>query len=597
MRGLPSAAGAIPTKGAATMRGWQILSFVVVALLAWSQAAGQTVPRPDGIPQRESEASPLEEIDPTGVPVVVTAVTGDSVYLDSGRGVGLAIGDAVVFRQEDGSELRLEIESVSRSSARCLLQGGAGLSAGSRGLAFPAKPVAPTPPQLATGPDTSQSGDPLSAPARHPEWTHPPEEWTPDLPLLAPTRALDPRERTTEVRGAFFTQYLHTWNWQFVDNQYSFGRTGLDLWIDNPYGDGGQIRFRGDLDIRGVDLFDGNQAVDTMGRVSLMSYAHGVQQEQPLRYELGRFLPCAFPEFGFLDGVEVILKGNDFHRFGATVGAMPEPFPVFQSWDDLQTSVFYQFSGDAFESSSLGAGYQKSWHQGTPDRDLLVFKGDYHPNSSFYAHGTIWTDYYDDADDLKSSRLQITEALFGQSLRFSPLAGMGTYYVQLRWPQLLRREIDPIFAIQILRYRRSSYGGYVWRDLSKHLRLNGRIDRWENQDDLGGTTGEIELCLRQIGDSPWDVAVAFLTTDGRYVSGPGGRIGLLSYFSRGLASVTYVVGDYRMTDHANRLLNQAVTTSIDFWLPSGHSFNLFGDYRFGDDQDAASIGMVWRKRF
>jgi hypothetical protein len=344
-------------------------------------------------------------------------------------------------------------------------------------------------------------------------------------------------------------------------------------------------------------LFDGGQSVDTLGRLTFLSYAHGGVEDQPMRFELGRFLPYEFPEFGFLDGLEWVIQPNDHHRVGVSLGAMPEPFPAFQSGGDLQAATFYRFSPDAFLTSSVGAGYQTTWHHGTPDRDLIVVKADYHPHSAFYAHGTLWTDYYDSADNLKSNRLEITEALFGQSLRFSPVAGMGTYYTQLRWPQLLRREIDPIFAIQILRNRRSSYGGYVWRDLGKHLRLNGRVDRWENQDSLGGTTGEIELCLRQIGDAPFDVAVAFLTTDGRYVAGPGGRLALLHYFARGTASLTYIVGDYRLTDESDRLLNQAVTTALDFCFPSAHSFSLYGDYRFGIDQDAASVGVVWRKRF
>jgi hypothetical protein len=105
------------------------------------------------------------------------------------------------------------------------------------------------------------------------------------------------------------------------------------------------------------------------------------------------------------------------------------------------------------------------------------------------------------------------------------------------------------------------------------------------------------LYFRQIGGGPTDANVAFLMTDGLYVSGPGARCGLSRYFPHGLATVSYTLGDYRLTDDADRLMSQAVTTSLDFFYPSGHSISLFGDYRFGESQDAASLGIICRKRF
>lgn len=532
------------------------------------------------------------------IAVEVTSISGDSIYLNQGRASGLRPRDKIVLSPTDGSEQVLFVDAISRSSSRCVSAGPMPqVAVGTLGIGFASGPKAASAPELPSVPVNPPVENDLAPFDAHPQWAQSVEPWPSDQPLLAQSRMLEPHERETQIQGQLFSQYLHSWNWKFGDNQYSFGRTGLDLKIENPFGDGGRIRFRGDLDLRGTDLFDGGPAVDFLGRVSLLSYAWGGLEQQPTRFEIGRFLPSEFPEFGFLDGMEWIYQASARQRFGFSVGALPEPFPSFQSGEDLQAAVFYRFTADETDSFSIGAGYQKTWNNGDPDRDLFVLQADYHPNAKFHAHGTIWTDYYGSHDTLKPNSWEITEAIFNQSLQFSPIAGIGTYYSQLRWPQLLRREIDPIFALQILRNRRSSYGAYLWRDLSPQLRLNGRLDRWQNQDALGGTTWETELYFRQLGGGPIDAAVAFLMTDGLYVSGPGARVALMRYFSRGLASVAYTVGDYRLTDDAQRLMNQAITTSLDLYSPTGHSFSLFGDYRFGEAQGAASIGLIWRKRF
>jgi hypothetical protein len=536
----------------------------------------------------------------TGIETEITSLSGESLFINVGRDNGVRIGDIVQFNLNNGERCQLTVDTLSASNARCLLtQQDNMLSTGTKGIVFISPAAAP-----AADPSPAGFGERLTPllpaeaePPRLPsDWTCPPEQWDLEQPLLAPPRAIAPAEREPRYHGRIFSQYLHTWNWQFVDNQYSLARIGTDFWIDNAFRRGNGIHFRGDVDWRGTDVFDGHSDLDTIGRIDLLSCYGGGGPDRPLRFEVGRFLPCDFPEFGFLDGADFSWQATEQNRFGFGVGTLPEPFAALPSGNDLQGSVSWNFCPGPEERFLFGIGYQKTWHDGVPDRDLIVTRADIRPNDRFNAYATLWMDYYGKADSLKPGGLEITEAIYNQHLFLTPRLGLGSYYTQIRWPQLLRREIDPIFDLQIIRNRRRNYGGHAWFDLSPRLRLNARLDLWENEDSFGGTTWETEMVLRQLWGAPLDLACAFLTTDGLYSSGPGGRISLSGYFPRGLASLTYTVGDYRLTEESDQLISQAVIATLDFYNSAGRSFSVYGDYRFGEAQDAASLGVIWRQQ-
>ena len=529
------------------------------------------------------------------VDITVTSISGSNVFIDAGRESGLQVGDPVEFQRDNGRRVSVIVDSVSRRNARCLSnQNDPSIAVGDKGKATIR--VASDPPAELVPLPKNNSG---IVEASHPsaQWTLPPEQWNSSQPLLAPSRSLRSDEREPHFHGYVFGQYLNTWNWQFVDNQYSLGRLGTDFWIDNPFKQGGGFHFRGDMDWRGTNIFDGQNSFDTLGRIDLMSYYLGDTEREPFRFEIGRFLPNRYPEFGFLDGVEYSGQLNSRNRVGLSLGALPEPFATLPSGEDLQAAVFYEFCSGSEERVFFGMGYQKTWHDGIPDRDLIVTKAQLRPNDRFRASATLWTDYYADADSLKPGGFELTEALFNQQFQLTPRMGVGSYYTQIKWPELLRREIDPIFNLQIIRNRRRNYGGHTWFDVSPRVRLNGRIDLWENEDSFGGTTWETEMVVRRVLDAPLDLSFAFLTTDGIYSSGPGGRVSLSHYFSRGTATVTYTVGDYRLTEESDKIIHQAIMTSLDFYNANGRSVSVYGDYRFGEVQDAASLGIILRQRF
>ena len=59
--------------------------------------------------------------------------------------------------------------------------------------------------------------------------------------------------------------------------------------------------------------------------VRRLSYAWGGTRFTAQRWEGGRFLQHGMPEFGVLDGIEWTRRRENGHRYGVSVGFLPEP--------------------------------------------------------------------------------------------------------------------------------------------------------------------------------------------------------------------------------------------------------------------------------
>lgn len=530
------------------------------------------------------------------VHVRVTAASGGAIYIDKGRAAGIAPGDEVVFTPPQGV-VNATVQSISRNSARCsILSGTTRIDVGTRGEVI-------VPNDRLSG-SRDEPDQPNREVPSHPEWTRPPEDWDRSQPLLAPTTSRRPEEREREFHGRLFGQYLHTWNRHYGHNQYSLARVGASVWLENPFGRAGAIHIDGELNRRGANLFDDDDDVDGPGRLDRVSYRYGDSDEDSVRIELGRFLSYAMPEFGVVDGAEVDYRIAPGHQVGASLGFLPEPFPALVSGRDFQVGTFYRWTADEEETITTALGFQKTWHRGTPDRELLVGSMGYIPNSHWSLHGTIWGDFYDKRDHLKSSSFEVTEANMQPIFRLDDIRGVGAHISYVRWPQLLRREFSPFIERQVVSNRVFRYGVFAWHELGERMRVDGRADDWRDARFGSGTSWETRLSVRQM---PWDngdVSIAVFGTNGAYSSGPGLRASINRRGPRCSASLSYDIADYRIGEQLagpsgggpSNLVQQGVRTHFDFTLTPKRTVSVFTDYRFGNSQNAIQAGLFFQER-
>jgi hypothetical protein len=266
----------------------------------------------------------------------VTATSGSSVYLNLGRNAGLQPGDEVTFFPANDGIVNGTVQSVSGSSVRCtVLSSLQNIDIGTRAeVLIPADRLSPD----AEGKPTTRPNLP-----EHPPWSATPENWDLNQPLLAPAHARTANERDVLLHGRLFASYMHTLNQFDAQNQYSLGRIGASMWMENPFGRGGGLHLDSEFNRRGVFLADDLDGINGPGRLDRLSYHWGGTEEQPLRLEMGRFLSYEVPEFGVLDGTELVYRTASGHRFGASVGLLPEPFPNLSVIDDLHFWVLFRF--------------------------------------------------------------------------------------------------------------------------------------------------------------------------------------------------------------------------------------------------------------
>jgi hypothetical protein len=222
----------------------------------------------------------------------VTSATGSAVYVDRGSSGGLAAGDRVEFRLDSGAVASVVVRSVGANGARVELD-----------------PDSASPPVGARGeaivPDDRPGAQP--APGEGPRaWTHPPETWSADKPLLAPAFGLAPEDRPARWHGRAWTRFDTTLDRE-GDRTYGLAAIGADATLENPFGDDGALRIDVDAFARRSDVEDDDGLYDyddTRLRVDRLAYDVGGTEDRPHRFVLGRFLQTSFPELGVLDGAE-----------------------------------------------------------------------------------------------------------------------------------------------------------------------------------------------------------------------------------------------------------------------------------------------------
>ncbi|MBK8101682.1 MAG: hypothetical protein IPK26_31760 [Planctomycetes bacterium] len=531
-------------------------------------------------------AAALRAQDNRSVEVVVTSVAGRSLYLDKGRDDGLATGTRVRLFPP-GGPLELDVLVVTATSARVDLPPGIETPAiGTRGEAS----VAPT--RDDAGRKPTRPNNPA-----HPPWTRIEGDRRPEDPLLAPAFRSDPRSRPSDLHGR--AHLLALWNRDQGDGRASdwlLGRLGVEATWRNPFGDGGLVRFAGDLDHRRLRLQDADDSDDTNGRLDLLSYATGTEEYAPLRLEFGRFYSDALPELGLLDGVEAIAQFDDGWRLGGGAGSWPRPFPARDTGEDLGVHAFVDWTEPRQRRWSWTAGLQKTWHHGDPDRDLAVLRAQYRSGGGFWLFGTARVDLHTAKDDLEST-IEPSHALL--QARFDERKfGLGATASHFSWPQLLRDEYVALPDELIRDGRVDRIGIDAWWRPLTDLRLSARGDAWWDQDRQGHS-GEVGADWADALGTDTTIMVTLFQNSGGFWAGPGSRVRVRREFGEVQVSAgwnRYRFDTENLLGGAATYTRQSVDLSLD--VPLGDvDLAITGERWFGDQQDAFALTLWLQHRF
>ena len=503
--------------------------------------------------------------------VTVTSVAGDSVYLDSGRESGIAPGDKVRVSTLEGAPRFGKVTTVSRTSARAVLaQGTEGLDVGARGVVFVPKERLATPPSPAPTPEASlpPKGEPLSQPQpralEHPPWTAPPEEWSAITPLLAPAHGVPPEERPRRWSG--FLASSADWTRDSAgaeEREFLATSIEFDGRVENPFGHGGELG----LDVEGFTRRSdvaGTSEHDSRLRVDRLSYAFGGVRGDRDRGELWRFLQREFPEFGFLDGIEYVRRTHAL-SLGASVGFLPEPDDVFRTGNDFEAALFGRYESDEARSLVLGAGFQKTWHEGAADRDLFAAQFELHHSASTSITSSALVDLYTSGDELKGAGPELTQLFCNASHRTAAGHGVGLFLSRFRFPELERNEFDDVAAEVIANAVNDRVGLDGWLALGAHAQLYGRAERWSDQDDSGGSARARVTWRDALGvGSPF--LLELYSSAGKFSDSTGLRVSLRKRLDSGSLALSWDCTRFEQDDVDEALLQHALRAEADFAL-------------------------------
>lgn len=537
---------------------------------------------------------------------------GTHVVVDRGRRDGLAVGDAVVFRPRQGGVRRGTVVRVDERSAVIEMRGSqAPPPPGTRGEAqIPReRRAAPDPkPEPAvpvwTGEDEGDSSagqpeDPDAAP-EHPPWANSDSDWRPGMPLLGRVGMVRPEDRPQRTTGRVYFLADGTWTSESGRDD-SLLRFGADLVQENPFGEGGTAYLDFELDRfeKNVPDFDG--ASDGGLRLDRASYAWGGTRYRPDRIEGGRFLQSGLAEFGVLDGVEWSRRRDNGDRYGFSAGLMPEPDADMNTGNDFQIAAWYRWVADATERFSVAGGVQKTWHEGAPDRDLLVLDTHYLPVAAdgWDAHATVWIDHYDSGDALKGAGFEVTQAFLNLGRRWEAGHGVDMTARRIRFPELLRNEYLPPTLAEIAddRYDRASVGG--WRWTSEERQVHGEVGIWNDQIESGGDV-EAGVLLRDLWHDDSDTDLTVYANQGQFAFTLGARLSHSWEVPDGRWLLAYEATNHHLDFFSNDvddLPGHRAQASRFLDLPSGWTLSFDGDVFTWDQDFAWSFGLQVQKSF
>jgi len=552
------------------MNPWQTHLVPVVALIA---AAGSVMAqdKPDAFDR-----------------IIVSVIGANGPLLTINRGMrnGIHKGDTVVFRRSGERPYVGVVRRADKNQSKVELENlevGEIIEVGLRGQVLV--------PRDRAIPDGMGSQGP-----EHPEWKEPVGPWKSGTPLLAPATSPEAQERPSEFNGRVYSRY------QVTDDSLNHRTTsrllsGLDIDWDNPFAHGGTLRFKGDLSFRNDDSANFN-GKNSISRVQRFSYSHGDSYSDPQHLEVGRFLHTIFPEFGLIDGAEYVTHLSARGQLGAAVGFQPDYTDDLSTTDNLSTATFYRWVDSQEEIVSLSFGFQKTWFDGQPDRDLLASSFQWLVNPLTTLRGSVLVDYYDSSAQIESKGLGLTEFHGSLDRRFGSVAGANVYVSYFDWPELLRDKFPTPPTVTISDQQVKRGGINTWARLAKNIRVYGRMDVWTDNQSRGAF-GDLRVDMRDLFYDNSELSLGIFDTEGAFSNGLGYRI-RHTYWSgpttlrASLESATYHQSGFLGSQ--SDLSQHTLQLGLDTRLGSDLDLSADAIQRFGDAQDSLVLGLrlTWR---
>lgn len=517
------------------------------------------------------------------------------VVVDRGEVDKLVVGDSVFFSPVFGGTFQGRITNVSERRASVQLNNRQlKLDVGTRGeMRIPLERFE----EAASEPEGQ--APPLALPGEHEGWERGDDGWTPDLPLLAKVEAIMPEKRPMRISGRAYLSGDHAWTSQAGRSDF-FYRAGSDVLISNPFDRGGELHLDGEINYRHTDLPDDNPDESTKRlRIDRASYSWGGTRFDKKRQEVGRFIQNGVPEFGIVDGYEYGERLENGNRYGVSAGFMPEPTPQMETGNDLQVAGYYEWVSDKREELVATAGYQKSFHNGSADRDLLVGKMRYLPPESWDFNGTLWVDLYTKGDSNKSAPIGLTRALLSSGRGWEDGDSLTYTFVHQSFPEIDRFEFLPVAASQLANDRVDRVSASGWKMLAGGNRWHSHIGAWVDQDDAGG---DLETGL-ELADFLWEGGRADLTvfgTQGAYSLVYGARAQVGGEILRARWDLAYEFSSHDLAgfDSDNDTIFQhRVTGDLDLYSMRDWTFSLNGTTVVWNSELSLRVGFYLQRSF
>lgn len=539
----------------------------------------------------------------------VTSVgSARKVLIDRGSNDQLLVGDIVrFFPRAGGAYAGLVREVLERSSVVEVHDPDFLPEPGTRGEArvprerfgevvVPPVPVEPVVP--GSDPGTAPEGVPgetAEDDTEHPPWERE-DDWVEGQPLLAQVEVLRPEQREPTFSGRVYVTADAMAATQ-DDRSDGFYRLGTDLRYGNMFGRGGDLHIDAEWNYRNTDLPGSDESEGDL-RVDRLSYAWGGTRYAPVRHEVGRFLHKGMPEFGVVDGYEWSGRGSDGVRMGYSLGFMPEPDKDMDSGRDFEFSAFYRWIADENERTATSVGFQKTFHSGNADRDLLIAKFHVLPEQGWQWLGTAWVDYYTSGEDVKDSGVDLTQAFLSASKDWASGTRLDLTYTHLAIPDIERFEFlkpDPTTLEEARNDRIAVDASTPWRD----RRLQGGLGAWSDQEDVGGD-GRLGL---EFNDWVLDGSRTNLSafgTYGRFSSLYGARIDYGWLAANGSWDVLFEIAlndQFGFDQDNDNLLQQRYRVMRQFRTQGGWDFAAHVEGTILEDEEGLGLGFYLQRSF
>jgi hypothetical protein len=414
-------------------------------------------------------------------------------------------------------------------------------------------------------------------------------------------RPLRPEERRPRIQGRVYALGDETRSGDGERASHSY-RVGTSLQIHNIAGRGGDLHLDAEANDRRTRVPDLDDDRERHLRLDRLSYAWGGHRFASERQEVGRFLQQAMPEFGVLDGYEYGQRLGGGHRFAASIGFMPELDVDYATGSDFQVAGSWRWVSDATEVLSASAGYQKTFHDGAADRDLLVARFHWLPRRGWNLNGSAWVDLYTPSDDAKGAGLGLTQAYLRAGRRFEGGSSLDLTYGHLEFPEIERFEFTPVAEDQLARDHNDRVALRSRLVTGATSALRGELGAWIDEDEHGGDV-LLGLERRGIVDGAAELDLEVFATRGQFSTLLGSRAVLDVLAPGGRYSFSYELSNHHLDgfeDGNDDIPQHRLRASRDYVSPPSSGGWGLSAYLEGDvfhDELAATAGFYIQKSF